>query len=287
MRVSAYKTTIVFVCLGLVVFLSNRQVQGQPEKPFNLNDIKAKLMSASGIDKPAKETNEQLVKEICNRLVNFTLTSDDEKSLKKAGASDLLIKTIRGNFPEEKRRMSIIYDIYVTSYESSNIEQTKIALGAAKVFTDNYKKNECVKEQIDYFQEAVPLLEEKLKWLENRARQSEKSIQLKRLDAAYKSQNYVEFFNVAAEILKVEPNFLDLILVLASIGFDQAKIQGNNSKFNDETIRYAELAVKLLKSGKESEYKDYGSYKYQYKTKTNALNKMNEIIEYMKNQKLN
>ena len=287
MRVFAYKITIVSICVGLFIFLSNYQVQGQPEKPLNLSDIKAKLTSAFRVSEPAAEINEQLVKEICNRRVNFTLISEDEKSLKKAGASDLLIKTIRENSTEETKEMTSLYEKYEVNYQAVNIEQKKIALDAAKEFVKKYENSECLKEQVNYFKEAIPALES-VKPHPSHPSPDPKRENLKRLiklDNAYKAKNYTEFFDIGAEILEVEPDFLDLIFVLAGIGFDQAKVQGNNGKFNDETIRYAELAVKLLESGKESEYKDYGEYEYKYKT--NALNKMNEIIEYMKNQKLN
>jgi hypothetical protein len=263
----------LFIFLGLILLfdqtaLSQEKLCGEQ---ITLEEILTKFKSASRENKSTEQINNELITEILKQKVIFELNAENENSLKSAGANGLLLKTIRENFPEEIKRMVIFYEIYLTNYQSSNIEQIKIALGVAKAFIENYKKNQCLNKNIDYFKEAIPVLET---WI-------------KRLDAAYKSKNYIEFFDIGAEILRVEPNFLDLILVLAAVGFDQAKVQGNNSKFIGVTIRYAELAVKLLKSGKESEYKDYGSYRYRYKTKMNALNKMNEIIEYMTNQKLN
>lgn len=280
----------LFVFLGLILLfdqtaLSQGKLCGEQ---ITLEEILTKFKSASRENKSTEQINNELITEILKQKVIFELNAENENSLKNAGANDLLLKTIRENFPEEIKRMVIFYEIYVTNYQSSNIEQIKIALGVAKAFVENYKKNQCLNKNIDYFKEAIPVLETWIKTQEEeRHRRAEKLKQLKRLDAAYKSKNHIEFFDIGAEILRVEPNFLDLILVLAAIGFDQAKVQGNNSKFIGVTIRYAELAIKLLKSGKESEYKDYGSYRYRYKTKMNALNKMNEIIEYMTNQKLN
>lgn len=305
MRVFAYRLAIIFIWIGLFVFQSNYKVQGQQEKPLNLSDITAKLTFASRSDKPIEKINEQLVKEVCNRKVDFTLTSGEESSLKKAGASDLLIRTIRENSPEETKEMILLYEKYVVTYQTPNIEQKKIALDAAKEFVRKYENSECLKEQVNYFKQAIPVIERRIKsdYEPDTIPRPviERNKRLIGLDKAYKAENYNEFFDIAAEILKVEPDFLDLLIVLASIGFDQAKIHGKNSKFNDETIRYAELALNLLNSTQvseykdsghyeykyKSEYKDFGQYEYKYKTKTDALNKMNEIIEFMKNQKLN
>ncbi len=150
------------ICICLLIFLVGQQeAQSQQEKPVSLNDIQAELTFTSRISKSEDEINNLLIKDIRKRGVNFILTSEDAKILKKAGANNLLIKVIRENLPKELEEQIILYKKYTDNYNGT-VEQKKIAIEAAREFVRKYSGNKEAKEIIDYFRQIVPLLEKQL-----------------------------------------------------------------------------------------------------------------------------
>jgi hypothetical protein len=98
-----------------------------------------------------------------------------------------------------------------------------------------------------------------------------------RFDNAYKSKNWDEVYAAGKDILAKEPDNLDVILTLGSIGFDQSIKK--NYKYNDDTLRYAKLAMQKINSGTTS--KNWGLFDYKYENKDNALGWMNFNIGYI------
>ncbi|HEX8249779.1 MAG TPA: hypothetical protein VF599_16490 [Pyrinomonadaceae bacterium] len=88
-----------------------------------------------------------------------------------------------------------------------------------------------------------------------------------------------EAFASGAEILSRSPDLIDVMLVLASVGFDKATSKPPVNKYNGDAIYYAKLAIQKIESGKTST--EYGAYGYKYETKENALAWMNYTIGYI------
>lgn len=255
-----------------------------------LDTVLTKLRYNPFKPKSVEELNRELINEIREQKVSFNLDAKNEKTLRKSGANNLLIETIRQNPPpKEFKEAVLIYQKYIDNYESNNVEKLKIAIEAAKEFIAKFENDDCYLEQIKYLKDAIPALEariykddfhdpinpkEKLKWE-----------LLGKIEKAYKIKNWNEVFTLGEKVLEIDPEFTPLIIVLAGIGFDQAKLNGDKSEFNDETVRYAELAVKMLETEKEPKNR-YGAFVYEYKTKAEALDKMKEILDFMKNQNL-
>ena len=152
----------VIICIGLFVFANSQKIQGQEKKDYlNLNSIRLKLVFTSRISKSTEEINEQLVKDIKERKVNFILSYEDEESLKKTGASEALIKVIRENLPKEIERKIILYKKYTDNYDG-NVSQKRIAIDAAKEYIKRYGENEEDKEIIDYLKKTIPILENQI-----------------------------------------------------------------------------------------------------------------------------
>jgi len=123
MSVFLYKRIFSFIFVGLFVFLIGQQeISGQQKKEVNLNDILSKLTFTSSISKKKPEINEQSIADILERKVNFILSLEDEQSVKKAGGSELLIKTIRENLPKKIEEKILLYNKFVINY-NGNIEQ--------------------------------------------------------------------------------------------------------------------------------------------------------------------
>ncbi len=160
MKILNYKTTIIFIFISLFVFLIGQQrVQAQRENHLNFNDIRETLVSKSRNSKTTEETNEQLITDIRKRGVDFMLSTEGEDALKKAGGSDLLIKSIRENLPK-KLEKNILYGKFLNNYDRTT-KQMKIAVEAAKEYVKKFSDDDDkdVKEIIDYFKSVIPELE--------------------------------------------------------------------------------------------------------------------------------
>jgi hypothetical protein len=101
-------------------------------------------------------------------------------------------------------------------------------------------------------------------------------------------------FEKGKQVLAKTPDFVDVMLVLASIGFDTAA--ANNDKYQADTLSMAKLALQKMNEGKPSVTGDWGAFAFRYKTtkcpdgKVNATGWMNYTIGYIhfyrqKNQK--
>lgn len=96
-----------------------------------------------------------------------------------------------------------------------------------------------------------------------------------------------DVFSSGKEILAQEPEFLDVIIVLASAGFDQTIANPPVDTYNNDTITYSKMAIEKIEAGVPSKTKDFGVKQFNYKskdfpdTKSNALGVMNFNVGYI------
>ena len=102
-----------------------------------------------------------------------------------------------------------------------------------------------------------------------------------------KNINSDEAFASGKEFIDKNPDSVDVPIVLASIGLDNAAAATPNDKYNAEAINNAKLTIQRIEAGKTSPTGQYGAYQYVYKTtkypdgKSNALGWMNYTIGYI------
>ena len=103
---------------------------------------------------------------------------------------------------------------------------------------------------------------------------------IERFNAGLLAKNWDEVYASSKDLLQKYPDeFRDLEFVLGTIGYDEL-YNKNNSKYNDETVRFARQALANMESGKI--YKAYGvPNDFLYKTKDNATGWMNLVIGYI------
>ncbi len=181
-----------------------------------------------------------------------------------------------GQSVEEK---TALYEKYTSNYAGS-IDQRKIAIQAAKEYIAKYSSSASDAEIVNYLKGAIPKLEqgieEELKRIEAAKIEAEKQARYAKFDSSVKAEKWDGAYQAGSEILAVEPNLLDVILVLGSIGLDEIAKNPPVEKYNDLTIRYAKLAIDKMNSGVTA--KNYGAYDMTYKNKENALAWMNYTI---------
>jgi len=191
------------------------------------------------------------------------------------------------NVCDEVEAKQATYKKFTDNFDKT-IPQRKIAVEAAKEYIEKYGACPDDKAQVDYLKNYIPTTEQAIKVA---ADTEAKGSLFTRFNNALKSKNWDEVYASGKEIIAVEGDSVignDVTLVLGSIGLDES--YKNNDKYNADTVKYAQMAIEKLESGKQ--FKDFGvaagEVNYSYKnvkftdTKNNALGWMNFTIGYIK-----
>ncbi len=183
-----------------------------------------------------------------------------------------------------------LYKKYTDNY-AGTVEQKQIAIDAAKEYVRKYGANAEDKEQVDYFQKALPTIEAAVRKAQEGAKFSGT---VKRFDTSFPAGNYDETYASGKELLAKNPELLDVLIVLGSIGYDESLKTPSNTKYNADTINYAKMAIQKIESGTTSKnYGAFGIYTYgdyprseankndKFPAKDNALGNLNFKIAYL------
>lgn len=170
-------------------------------------------------------------------------------------------------------------DKFLPNRKGPEIEKFQIAVSAGTEYLDKCKTLEGQEEVKAYIEKQLPNVKSKLEEaLWNRD-------VIDPFNASVPAKNWDVAFDKGKRILGKNPDFIDVMLVLASVGFDNAA--ANNDKYNADTISMAKLVMQKLDEGKPSVTGDYGAFAYRYKTtkctdgKVNATGWMNYTIGYI------
>ena len=158
--------------------------------------------------KSVEQINQELTDEIRQHKVAFLLDSANEKTLREAGANDLMIKTIRENKSDNsqlKEDSEKLYELFSTHIEENlTLEKLSQILEIEKDYVKKYEYFECQKEIIDYLKESIPLLEKQISLLtdnqKRRKKDDEKYRILKDLTDKFKAKNWDEVFALGKKV---------------------------------------------------------------------------------------
>lgn len=198
---------------------------------------------------------------------------------------------------DPQKEKEALYAKYIANYDK-DIAKRKIAVEAGKEYLQKFGSgSEAEDPLIPYFKENVPLLEKNIKEAQDAAagaaadkkKAEEAAARADKFNTSVKAKNLPQVFTVGQEIVDSKPDYLlDVYIVLASIGYDQAV--ANDNTYNTQAIDYAKKAIKSIESGEKSE--NYGinfggDQFYQYKNKLfpdgkeNALGWLNYNIGFI------
>ncbi len=204
--------------------------------------------------------------------------------------------TVTSSFAQDPAAdKAALYKTYMDNYESKEAEKIEIAIQAAKQYVEKYGASDADKEQVEYYKKAIPDLEKSVAQIKKAKGDAEKAKATQalftRFDTAVKGTNgkanAPEVYASGKEIIAGNPDFVDVILVLGSVGFDQAVLPTPVDTYNEDTIQYAKMAIQKLEANKPSKTGDFGVLQYSYKNKdypdgkSNALGWMNYNIGYI------
>ncbi|MEO8074272.1 MAG: hypothetical protein ABI686_13620 [Acidobacteriota bacterium] len=171
-----------------------------------------------------------------------------------------------------------VYKKFTDNFASKVLAQRKTAVEAGKEYVEKYGNCPDDKEIVAYLNKNVPVIEKGIA-----GEEANKVVEdrYNRFNTAIKAKNTADIYSVGKEILATDPNLVDVMLVLATAGYDQASAKTPDDKYNNEVINYATMAVQKIESGAKSVTGDYGVLTYAYKDKDNAVGWMNYIIGYI------
>lgn len=166
-----------------------------------------------------------------------------------------------------------LYAKYTENYKG-NLEQKRSAIKAGKEYLEKYQNCKDFTAQLDWLKRNIEKLGPSIEAEEAEiARQK----RYERFNKAVKADIGPEIYASGEDILKHEPDFLDVIIVLADVGLDEA--EKNNDSFNVKAINYAKDAIKRIDGGATS--KDFGVLSHSFQTKDNTLGWMNYTIGFI------
>ncbi|HMJ07961.1 MAG TPA: hypothetical protein VK468_03085, partial [Pyrinomonadaceae bacterium] len=173
-----------------------------------------------------------------------------------------------------------LYTKVTDNYRGKTVAEKQAAIDAGKQFLEKYGACEALKDQIDFVKPQIPRLEGLVK---TQTYGEKMGPIFKRFDDGVKSQKYDDVYAAGKEVLAVEPDSLNQLVPMGVIGLYQSYTK--NYKYNDDTIRYAQQALALLKSGKELPKKNdkgipvAGVYGLTF-TREDAISEMTYAIGY-------
>jgi hypothetical protein len=186
-----------------------------------------------------------------------------------------VIANVAPSFAQEEEKTAL-YTQFTGCYRETDAAKRDACYAIAKQYLDKYEKDK------DEYSDFV-------------RKQYDRVMAIKGTEALYKrfnasiansqAVNSDEAYASGREIIAQTPDLIDVPIILASIGFDNAVAKTPNDKFNADAINYARMAIQKIESGKTSER--YGANVWSYKTdkypdgRNNALGWMNYTIGYI------
>jgi len=181
-----------------------------------------------------------------------------------------------------------LYKKFTDNY-GGTIDQRKSAIESGKQYVSKYGACADDKDIVSYLNTNIPTMEKTIADEEGKAKKGALYTRFDTSIEAVKTNGIktADVFSSGKEILASEPEFLDVILVLASAGFDQAVANPPVDTYNNDTITYSKMAIEKIEANKPSRTGDYGVKQFAYKAKeypdakSNALGMMNYNIGYI------
>jgi hypothetical protein len=179
-----------------------------------------------------------------------------------------------------------IYQKFLNERQGTGIPEWTAAIVTGKDYLKKCSSLPDSTEVRDYVTRQIPRLEEKI--AQKKIADKEASF-----NVALKAGNVDELIAIAKELISLNrPYSLDLMLDIASAGFDKASANPANDKYNADALYFAKTALEKMTEGKISGNADKYGFYVEYKNakcadgKTNAIGWMNYTIGYITHARL-
>ncbi len=178
-----------------------------------------------------------------------------------------------------------IYQKFLAKRKSTDIPGKEEAVAAGNEYLEKCKTTDGQEEIVPWVTKQLATVKGLLKF------DTEERDYYKPFRDAIESKNSAKIMESGKKILTIQPDYVDLLITLASVGYDEAR--NNVDTYNTDTVNFAKSALQKISEGKTSQVIDkypngvWGMYNYVYATakctdgKTNASGWMNYIIGYI------
>jgi len=199
-------------------------------------------------------------------LAALFIAASSGTSFAQAGCDDIdgmnaLDATIRANYPKNST--------------------VKAAIDAGKSYLEKFGACEAPKEFVDWLKVQMP------KWEERKIKEDER-VWLKerfdRFDAGITGEKYADTYAAGKELLSKQPDNLNIMVPMGLIGLYQS--YNKKYDFNDDTVRFAKMAIAKLKAGGVATKKNkagedvFGVFQFEM-TKNDAISEMTYAIAFI------
>jgi tetratricopeptide (TPR) repeat protein len=195
------------------------------------------------------------------------------KTVFKVLASGMMLMAfaVAPAFAQQQEECEALYKKYMDNYKGPAIAQRKTAVEAGEQYIAKCASLDA--EITKYLEKAIPPIKKKIDFEESAAAFDVSVKDAKNVNAD------VAFTSGKRLLTNHDPNMIDVMLVLASVGFDKAVAKPPVDTYNADAINFARQAIQKIEGGTAS--KQFGAWGYTYKTKENALAWMNYTIGYI------
>jgi hypothetical protein len=164
-------------------------------------------------------------------------------------------------------------------YALKDIPNRKLAVDTGKQFLEKYGACDSAKDLNDYLKTTLPKMIENIRKLEEAKIKADRITRFnKALTDGKASRQWDEVYAAGKELLNNYDDSRVVEVVLGSIGLDETATAPRNTKWNDDTLKYAKLTIQDLESGKLT---TFGIGQFTYNNKDDAIAWMNYTIGYI------
>lgn len=165
-----------------------------------------------------------------------------------------------------------LYKKYTDNFKGT-LAQRKMAVEGGRQYIAKCAALEGSPEIIKYLNDKLPAIEKKIDFEETAAAFNDAIKDAKNVNAD------VAFTSGKRLLSNHDPNLVDVMLVLASVGFDKAVAKPAIDTYNGDAVSMAKQAIQKIEGGTTS--KQHGAYGFTYKSKDDALAWMNYTVGYI------
>jgi len=169
---------------------------------------------------------------------------------------------------------------------TGTVDAWKKTVDAGKEYLEKYGHCTDNVEFVDYVKKVVPAFEKKISDKETNDKISGLT---KKFFDGISSKNWDDVYSSGEELMKIDENrFRPAELVMGSIGLDETAKTPKNTKWNDQTLKWAKQSISDLQGGKAFSVTNngkttdqFGFNPFAYKNKADAIGWMNYTIGYI------
>lgn len=170
-----------------------------------------------------------------------------------------------------------LYEKVRLNYAGKTWQERQIAVDAGEEYLKTYAACEWAKDQITYLNSYIGPAKE---WITKAKRSDELKKLFPQFDASLKASKWDDSYTFGKQILALDPENLDIMITMGSIGLDETAKNPRVTKYNNDTLNYAKSSLQKIAEGKAS-LKNWGVLQFAYKGKENAVGWLNYTIGYI------